>query len=73
MEGDWSEQVPEEEETKQIVAVRRCTSAPGQMFQVRMKVETATSEEAFQVRRPRMLWGETRQRAYLCVKQLPFF
>ena len=47
--------------------------APGEMFQVRMKVETATSEEAFQVRRPRMLWGETRQRAYLCVKQLPFF
>ena len=47
--------------------------APGEMFQVRMKVETATSEEAFQVRRPRMLGGETRQRAYLCVKQLPFF
>lgn len=42
------------------------------MFRVRIKVETTTPEEGFQVRSPRMLWGGTCERAYLCVKQLPF-
>lgn len=42
------------------------------MFQVRVKVETATSDEGFQVRCPRMLWGDLCESAYLCVKQFAF-